>query len=61
MTDFLVAVGLVLAIEGSLYALAPDAMKRMIRSVLDMPDQSIRIAGLVAAVVGVLFVWLVRG
>lgn len=61
MTDFLVAIGLVLAIEGSLYALAPDAMKKMIRSVLDMPDQSIRIAGLVAAVAGVVFVWLVRG
>lgn len=61
MSDFLVAVGLLLAIEGSLYALAPTAMKRMVRSVLEIPDQTLRTAGLAAVAAGVLFVWLIRG
>jgi uncharacterized protein YjeT (DUF2065 family) len=61
MSDFLVAVGLLLAIEGSLYALAPAAMKRMVRSVLEIPDQTLRTAGLAAVAAGVLFVWLIRG
>jgi len=61
MSDFLVAVGLVLAIEGSLYALAPEAMKRMMRSVLGVPEQILRTAGLAAVAAGVLFVWLIRG
>jgi uncharacterized protein len=61
MSDFVVAIGLAIAIEGVLYALFPDAMKRMMARVLEQPGQNIRIAGLAAAVVGVGIVWLVRG
>lgn len=61
MTDFFVAVGLVLALEGTLYALAPGGMKNVMRSALQMPDQTLRIAGLVALAAGVLIVWLIRG
>lgn len=61
MTDLVVALGLVLVLEGILYALAPEAMKTMMRKVLDAPDQSLRLAGLAAAVAGVLLVWSVRG
>ena len=61
MSDFIVAIGLAIAIEGVLYALFPDAMKRMMVRVLEQPAQNIRIAGLAAGVVGVGIVWLVRG
>ncbi|MCB2099848.1 MAG: DUF2065 domain-containing protein [Rhodobacterales bacterium] len=61
MTDFLAALGLALAIEGVAYALFPDAMKRMMAQVLSLPSQQLRAAGLVAAALGVVFVWLVRG
>lgn len=61
MSDFIVAIGLAIAIEGVLYALFPDAMKRMMIRVLEQPAQNIRIAGLAAGVVGVGIVWLVRG
>lgn len=61
MTDFVVAIGLAIAIEGVLYALFPDGMKRMMARVLEQPAQNIRIAGLVAGVVGVGIVWLIRG
>ena len=60
MTDFLTAIGLAVAIEGILYALFPDAMKRMIAQLLVLPSGSVRGAGLVAAGIGVGIVWLVR-
>lgn len=61
MTDLIVAIGLAVTIEGALYALFPDAMKRMISMVLTQPSQHMRLAGLMAAVFGVGIVWLVRG
>ena len=61
MTDFLVAIGLVLAIEGTLYALVPQSLKAMMRTVVDMPDAPLRAAGIAALAIGVLVVWSVRG
>lgn len=61
MTDFAVALGLALVLEGALYALAPDTMKAMMRKVLEAPVQTLRLTGLVAAGAGVFLVWLVRG
>lgn len=61
MADLVVAVGLVLALEGLLYAAFPAGMKQAIRAALDMPDATLRTVGLVAAVAGVTIVWLARG
>jgi uncharacterized protein YjeT (DUF2065 family) len=58
--DFLTALALALALEGVAYALFPDAMRRMVASILAMPSASLRMAGLVAATLGVAGVWLVR-
>jgi len=60
MMDFLTAIGLVLVIEGSLYALMPDAMKRMMAQVQSVPTPIMRVAGLGAAAAGVLVVWWIR-
>ncbi len=61
ITDLLLAAALVLFFEGALYALFPDGMKRMMVSALSMPSHILRIVGLAAAVIGVIFVWLIRG
>ena len=61
MSDLITAVGLVLALEGTLYALAPGGMKNVMRSALDMPEQTLRIAGLVTLGLGVIIVWAIRG
>jgi len=61
MNDLFVAMGLALAIEGMLYCLFPDGMKRMMAQVLQMPSSNVRTVGMVAAVAGVGVVWLVRG
>jgi uncharacterized protein YjeT (DUF2065 family) len=61
MGDLLTALGLVLVIEGALYALFPDAMKKMTLQMLKVPAASLRSAGLFVAVIGFGVVWLVRG
>jgi len=61
MSDLVTALGLVLVLEGVLYALVPGGMKAVMRSALETPDQVLRLAGLIAAAVGVFLVWIIRG
>ena len=61
MSDLLTALALALAIEGAVYALFPEARKRMMVRVLAQPPSHLRTAGIVAATAGVGIVWLVRG
>jgi uncharacterized protein YjeT (DUF2065 family) len=61
MTDLAVAIGLVLVIEGLLWALAPRVGRKLLEATADMPESSLRMAGAVAVAVGVLIVWMVRG
>ena len=60
MQDFLVALCLVLVIEGVLYALFPDGLKKMIATALVTPTPQLRIFGLVMAIIGVILVALIR-
>lgn len=60
MTLLALAFGLMLVLEGALYALFPGAMKRMMAQVLGQSEGALRIAGLSLAVLGFLIVWLVR-
>ena len=61
MSDFLVAIGLVFAIEGILFAAFPATAKRAMSHVAETPDSALRIVGIGSAVIGVVLVWLVRG
>lgn len=61
MTAFLTALGLAIVIEGVCYALFPDAMKKMMLSVLEEPSSALRMLGVTAAIVGVGIIWLIRG
>ncbi len=61
MQDLWVALGLMLVLEGVLYALAPNAMRRMLEVVLRQPEQTIRMTGIATAVAGLVIVLLARG
>jgi uncharacterized protein len=61
MTQFLVAIGLVLVIEGLLFAAFPGTAKRLAASAVESPETSLRVAGLLSAVLGIVLIWLVRG
>jgi uncharacterized protein YjeT (DUF2065 family) len=61
MIDLATALGLVLVLEGLLWAVSPNAMKRAAALALALANEQLRLGGLVAAAVGVLLVWLLRG
>ncbi|MGX5802387.1 DUF2065 domain-containing protein [Bradyrhizobium sp. Arg314] len=61
MQDFLAAIGLVLVIEGLVYGGFPGLARKLATEVLSMPENALRIGGLVAIAVGVAIVWSVRG
>ncbi len=60
MNDLVVAIGLVLVIEGSLWALSPSLGRRLLQATADAPEQILRLAGLLAVTAGVLLVWFMR-
>jgi uncharacterized protein YjeT (DUF2065 family) len=60
MKDLATALALVLVIEGVVYSLFPDGMKRLVAQVMVLPASALRATGLVAACLGVAAVWLIR-
>jgi uncharacterized protein YjeT (DUF2065 family) len=60
MKDFATALALVFVIEGILYSLFPEGMKRMVAQVMALPAPALRLTGLLAACAGVGAVWLIR-
>lgn len=61
MSDLAVGAGLVLVMEGLIWALAPHMGMRMLETAAAMPHRSLRLAGTAAVAAGVLIVWIVRG
>ena len=51
------SLGLLLIIEGLLYALFPNRMKDMIRSIIEMNNDTLKWGGLASAIVGFLMLW----
>ncbi len=60
MNDLLTALGLVMVLEGALYALFPAQMINMIRRLPEMSPHSLRLAGLTAVALGWLLVKFIR-
>lgn len=61
MSDLAVALGLVLVIEGLLWALSPGLGRTLLATAAATPDTQLRRAGWVAVAFGALIVWLIRG
>jgi uncharacterized protein YjeT (DUF2065 family) len=61
MSDLVVGIGLVLVIEGLLWALVPDLAVRMLEASAAAPQNTLRIAGWSAVLMGLGLVWLIRG
>ncbi len=59
MTTLLLGIGMVFVIEGLVLALAPSFYDQVIEMLAKTPMEQRRVAGLVAAAIGVLIVWLV--
>ncbi|HEY9151118.1 MAG: DUF2065 domain-containing protein [Gammaproteobacteria bacterium] len=58
--DLLAALALVLVIEGLIPFWKPQALRQMVEMLAQLDDRSIRVAGLVSMVAGLLLLYLVR-
>ncbi len=61
LNDLWAAIGLVLVIEGALYALFPDGMRNVLKRSLAIPTSTVRAAGIASAGGGLFVIWLIRG
>jgi uncharacterized protein YjeT (DUF2065 family) len=61
MSDLAVAFGLVLVIEGLIWALLPSFGKGFLEAALRLPEGDLRLAGASSIALGVLIIWLIRG
>lgn len=61
MSLVLLAIGLVLCVEGLVLALAPRRIEEVLRLLLTLGEDRRRQIGLGALAMGVLLVWLARG
>jgi uncharacterized protein len=57
MKELIIAVGLLLFIEGMLYALFPSKMKNMLKIIEKLPVNQLRISGLIFSLVGFVIIW----
>jgi uncharacterized protein YjeT (DUF2065 family) len=60
MSDIATALGLVLVIEGLMYAIAPGGLKHMMSMAQSMTDDQMRTGGMIAIALGVGIVWAGR-
>ena len=61
MKELVIAIGLLLFIEGMLYALFPSKMKNMLKTVEKMQTNQLRIGGLLFALIGFVIIWYFKG
>jgi uncharacterized protein YjeT (DUF2065 family) len=59
--DFWAAMALVLVLEGLIPFISPQGYKNMVQQMATMSEQMLRNVGLVLIIVGLLFLYLVRG
>ena len=57
MKELIIAFGLLLFIEGLLYALFPSKMKNMLKTIEKMEVNQLRTGGLIFALLGFAIVW----
>ena len=57
MKELILAIGLLLFIEGTLYALFPSKMKNMLKAIERFPVNNLRITGVLFALIGFFIIW----
>jgi len=60
MRELIIAFGLLLFIEGILYALFPSKMKNMLKKIDTIKESQLRSGGLIFAIIGFLIVWYIK-
>lgn len=61
MADLIIGIGLVLVVEGLIWALFPFLAINLLEMAKQTPESQLRLAGTLSVLMGVILVWLVRG
>ena len=56
---FLGSIGLLLIIEGLLYAVFPNRMKSLISKMAEMPNETLKWGGIASGLLGLMIMWTV--
>jgi hypothetical protein len=59
-SDLLAAIALVLVLEGLMPFLSPDTLRRTMQQIIRIPNQTLRVIGLISMASGVVLLYLVR-
>jgi len=58
--EFIIAIGLILFIEGLICALFPSKIKNMSKLIEAMPLNNLRILGVVFTIIGFIIIWYIK-
>ena len=58
--EFIIAIGLILFIEGLICALFPSKIKNMTKLIEAMPVNNLRILGVVFTIIGFIIIWYIK-
>ena len=61
MKELIIAIGLLLFLEGILCALFPSKMKNMLLRLNEVNNSQLRTGGLIFAVIGFSIIWYIKG
>jgi uncharacterized protein YjeT (DUF2065 family) len=60
MSYILLGIGLVLVIEGLVFALAPSRLDQVLDAIRNLPIETRRLMGLTSVAIGVLVLWIAK-
>ena len=60
MKDLITALGLLLFVEGLLFAIFPTRIKNMLKVIEKIPENKLRSAGIFFLILGFLIVWYIK-
>lgn len=60
ITTILLGLGLVLVIEGLVFALAPSRLEELVRLISETPLETRRTIGLIAVALGIVLIWAAK-
>tara|TARA_B100001989_G_scaffold45592_1_gene28889 strand:- start:39 stop:224 length:186 start_codon:yes stop_codon:yes gene_type:complete len=60
MKDLITAIGLLLFIEGLIVAMFPSRIKNMLKIIENIPNNKLRLTGILFLLIGFIIIWCIR-
>ena len=60
MSELVIAIGLILFVEGLFLAIFPSRIKSILELIKNMPENKLRLLGIVFLIIGFLIIWYIK-